>query len=129
VPSIQAPFPPPAGQDYPGDPLFENPFTNGDDPGHWILAPYFEHIKHFLRLAREYPDLSLEWRADIAKWILWPLPRAIIGDGTDCPHRPEPIFKLKRAVPKLPRFSFYKLPGRAWMRLSRSGLTLAGIAG
>jgi hypothetical protein len=73
----------------PGNSLFENPFPDVGDPRHSVLLPYFEVMAEFRTLAQEYPDLSIDWKAEGAIWLVWPPPRRFnSGDAEGIPCSP-----------------------------------------
>jgi len=76
--------------EWPGDPLFENPFAK-TDPNYCAVAPYFEMQNRFSALGEEYPDLSARWRADLGSWQSWPMSHASARSMTRLTPRAEPV--------------------------------------
>ena len=76
--------------EWPGDPLFENPFRK-TDPKYSVVAPYFEMQNRFSALGEEYPDLSARWRADLGSWQSWPMSHASAQSMTRLTPPAEPV--------------------------------------
>lgn len=77
--------------------LDKNPFPN-DDPRHEALAPLFEVKEKFEVLAEEYPTLSVEWRAEEAKWLPRPRPLPAVGEGERSPSSPGSDLHVKASA-------------------------------
>jgi hypothetical protein len=55
-------------------------------------------MKKFQVLAKEYPTLSIEWRAEDRKWISWPPPSRAVREGENCPSSPGSDLHIKTSA-------------------------------
>jgi hypothetical protein len=71
----------------PGNPVFENPFSD-EDPRSSIIALCFVAMEEFRKLAGEYPTLSIEWKAYFPTWSVWPPSHSFAGESKRIPSAP-----------------------------------------